>query len=597
MVDRAVIEAIRERIDIVEVISQVVTLKRRGSSMMGLCPFHDEKSPSFSVVAHKGIYHCFGCSESGDVFKFVQQTRGLGFMETVRELGAACGVAVEERELSPDERRKMRARADLHDVCEAAAQFFHGVLMTRPEGKVARDYLSDRGITRDTISKYRLGYAPDHWSALLDHLHREGLPVELALQAGLARPRREGSGAYDLFRARLQIPIFDGRGRVVAFGGRILGGQTRTAGPEAPKYVNSPETPVYQKSKVLYGLWHARAAIQRRDRLVVVEGYFDVLSLHQAGFQEAVATCGTALTPEHLRTVQRLTRTVVAQFDEDEAGMRAATRSLELFLSAAIEPRRLDLGAHKDPDEYIQAEGAEAFEALLARGEPLLDLVIRRSVARHGRSPDAAQRIIDELAPMVRHAEAGSARRLAIVQRVGAAIGQHEQVVEERIGRAARPEVGGPEVARWRGNADLNHLLLLLIHFPDEVRPVLAEVDPAVVGGRETLREAIGLLMQGRALPEVIDDVDDADLARVLHAAAARGELYTAEQAGSAMAEILGRMQLNRISAELAEVKRAIDTCTLADDRSRVLELYRRRQHLQKRRQTLLRTKRQPGLG
>ena len=208
MISRDIIEAIRERVDIADVVSQSVTLKRKGASLVGLCPFHQEKTPSFNVVPHKGIYHCFGCGEGGDVFKFVEKTRGIPFAEVVRELGQSVGVVVEERQLSEGERRQLRARASLYEVCDLAADWFHANLMTRPEGRPARDYLKGRGMSAQTVEKYRLGFAPESWDGLLNHLHRKGISAELAVKAGLARTRKgAGRGAYDLFRARIIIPI------------------------------------------------------------------------------------------------------------------------------------------------------------------------------------------------------------------------------------------------------------------------------------------------------------------------------------------------------------------------------------------------------
>ena len=584
MVDRDVIEAIRERTDLVEVVSQVVTLQRRGTSFVGLCPFHDEKSPSFNVVPHKSIFHCFGCGASGDVFTFVMQARGLEFFEALKELGAACGVPVEDRALSPDQRRKLRARADLHDVCEAAAQFFHGVLMTRPEGAPAREYLERRGITPETVREYRLGFAPDRWSGLLDHLHREGLPPELAVRAGLARERASGRGAYDLFRARLVIPILDGRGRTVAFGGRIMGGQTETAGADAPKYVNSPETEIYRKSHVLYGLWHARTAIQRRQRALVVEGYFDVLSLHQAGYREAVATCGTALTAEHLAQLRKLTHKVVAQFDADEAGMRAATKSLSMFFQADIEPCRLQLGEHKDPDEFVQAEGSEAFEALLERSEPLLDLVLQRALRQHGRSPQGIQRVVDELAPMIRQVEAGSAQRLAMEQRVASARGIDERIVNHHVGHGRPPRPPGGEAHRWRGNRKLNQLFLYLIHAREEVLEVFGEVeDPGIVSERETVLQAISLLMEGRSVLEVVEEVGDPDLGRVLMAAAAREQLVDRERAAAGARSVLATLELRSISTRLSALQSEERAAEARGDMASYLALVREKAALSKR--------------
>lgn len=584
-IPRETVEAIRERADLVEIVSQVVTLKRRGSSYVGLCPFHQEKSPSFNVVPDKGFYHCFGCGEGGDVFTFLQKTRGLEFGEAVRELATQVGITIEERRLTSDERRRMSVRRDLYACCAAAADWFHGVLMTRPEGREAREYLRDRGIDDETIRSWRLGLAPDSWDALLTALHRQGFDADLVVSAGLAKAREGGRGAYALFRGRVMVPIEDPRGRVVAFGGRVLGGG-------GPKYVNSPETPIYKKSEVLFGLARARSAIQRNDRILVVEGYFDVLSLHQAGFSEAVATCGTALTGEHIKLIRPLTRTVVALFDADEAGMRAATRSLELFLEADIEPRRLDLRTDaegpKDPDEFIRARGPEAFETLLRNSEPLFELVLRQAINRHGATPGGRSRTLEDLAPLVRRH--GPLTREALITRLSSALGLPEAAVRGKVlghrTRAVRAARGGGG-GGWRGTPELRHLLWLLLHYPDQVAGVVVDADPEWVSDRPGALRAVGMLLDGRRLTEVVEALDDPDLVRLLRAAAARQDLYPADRAAAAARQIVARMEENWIRQRLVQLENDIRACASGGDRSRIDELLRRRQELQHRMKTL----------
>jgi DNA primase len=588
VLSRDVIEAIRERVDIVELISQSITLQRKGNSHMGLCPFHQEKSPSFSVVPHKGIFHCFGCGEGGDAFKFLMKTRGIGFHEAVKELGEHVGIQVEDRELSPDERRRMRARRDVVEVNELAAGWFQSNLLTRPEGRPALEYLQGRGMSADVIERYRLGAVGDGWSGLLDYLHAQGVPAQVAISSGLARPRKTGNGAYDLFRNRVIIPIYDARGRIVAFGGRVMPG-TEDPDRGSPKYVNSPETEIYKKSSILYGLSHARNAIQRTGRILVVEGYFDVLSLHQAGFEEAVATCGTALTPEHMSAIRPLARTVYTLFDLDEAGQRAAVKSLELFLKAGIEPYRLETDAGKDPDELIQEHGPEAFEALITRAEPVIDLLVRRLVSRHGHDAGALDRVLGDLAPVLRLYR--DAARFRVVERIARRFSVPVGAVEERLGRPPGPATqarpGAPP--RWRGTKALNHLLWLVIHYPVEVGPVLAEADPDIVTDRETVLRAIALLMEGASLPAVLEAVEDADLAHLLRLLGAKEALYTEESAPTAARDILAGLRIKWIRAGLGRIERELATCDSAVDGSRYLDLLRQRASLQRERKELQR--------
>ncbi|MFN7132743.1 MAG: DNA primase, partial [Myxococcales bacterium] len=396
-IPRHIVDDVRARTDIAEVVGRTVTLRRAGRNYSGLCPFHNEKTPSFNVVPDKGIFHCFGCGEGGDVFAFLMKTRGMSFFEAVKELGDAAGVTVEEREMSQEERQRLQRRADLHDVTELAAQFFNETLLARPEGQPGREYLAARGISLETQQKYRLGYAPDSWDRLAQHLQKHRIPAQLAVAARVLGKSDRSDRVYDLFRNRVVFPILDDRGRVVAFGGRLLPG-----GGDGPKYLNSPESDIYNKSRTLYGLSWARLAVQRKDRLILVEGYFDAVSLWQAGFEEAVATCGTALTPAHLEAVRRLTLKVVALFDGDEAGLKAATKSMELFLDAGVEAKRLELGGVKDPDEFIQKNGAAAFENALAHSVPLLELVLQRTILREGSTASGRARSLESVVPIFR---------------------------------------------------------------------------------------------------------------------------------------------------------------------------------------------------
>lgn len=584
MLSRDLIESIRERVDIVEVVSQTVTLQRKGNSHVGLCPFHQEKTPSFNVVQHKGIYHCFGCGEGGDAFKFLMKTRGLSFFEAAKELGDSVGLEVQDRELSAEERHRMRQRRDLFDVCDLASDFFRATLLGRAEGRPGLDYLRGRGMSDDTIERYKLGAAPDGWTALLDHLHREGVSPQMAMAAGLARPRKSGRGAYDLFRGRIIIPIEDARGRIVAFGGRVMPGSEADRG-DAPKYVNSPETEIYKKSHTLYGLAQARSAVQRNGRMLVVEGYFDVLSLHQAGFQEAVATCGTALTGEHMRAIRPLSQRVYTLFDLDEAGQRAAVKSLHLFLEAGIEPYRLETDGGKDPDELIQEHGAEAFEALIAAAEPVMALLTRRLVDRHGHDAGALDRVLSDLAPSLRLYR--GAARYKVLESIARRFNLPLAAVEERLGAPAQLPRTGPVAAppRWRGSKELNHIFWLLVHHPDPTRPVLADLeDPEWVTQRPTALQAIALLMEGRSVPHVLESVADADpdLERVLRAVAARTTLYTEDEAPDAMRQILDRLRKKWIRAELRRLDQDMATCDSAVDGSRYRALLEQRQRLQR---------------
>ncbi len=547
-IPKETIEAVRERTDIIEVISRDVTLKRRGRNFLGLCPFHQEKTPSFNVLPDRQIYHCFGCGEGGDVFKFLMKTQGLSFVEAVKELAAPAGVTIEERALTREDRLKLRRRASLHEACAAACDWFQANLLTRPEGAAARAYLERRGMSGELIERARLGFAPAGWSALLDHLHKLGIDGEVAERAGLARRSERGRGRYDVFRDRVIFPILDSRDRPIAFGGRLLEG-------EGPKYLNSPESDIYDKSATLYGLSWARPFIQRRDRVLVVEGYFDVLSLYQAGFGEAVATCGTSLTEAHARQIRRLTGTVIALFDSDEAGLRAADRSLPIFLAAGLEARHLELEGAKDPDEFVQQYGAEALEARMDASVPLIERAIRRAAARHGGSPGGRQRAAQELAPLLRQLQ--GTLRSHMLMRTADLLQIRDDSLKELLGREAgarRLRAQPAAAVRWTPPTDLRELLRLLLHFPEQVAEPLSRADPDQVTPREDVKWAIAQLLTGSSLAAVLHELGDGDLSWWLQSLAAERGPDTAETAGGTAARLLRRLELRHLELRIREM-------------------------------------------
>lgn len=548
-ISREAVEAVRERTDIVEVVSRHVQLKRRGQSWVGLCPFHQERSPSFNVVPGKGLFYCFGCQEGGDVFKFLMLIEGVSFPEAVKELAGPAGVTIEERELTADERARMRARATLYDVHDAAADFFASRLWTSTDAEAARDYLARRALTEETQRRARLGWAPASWNALTDHLQERGFSPALLLAAGLARRSERTGNLYDTFRERVIIPIRDERDRVIAFGGRVLSG-------DGPKYINSPESDLYKKSSVLYGLDYARRYIGQKDRALLVEGYFDVLSLQQAGFGEALATCGTALTADHLQRLKRLTGQVIVLTDADEAGQRAAERTLPLFTSVGMQSWRLQLPGAKDPDELIREEGTEAFEAAMESREPLLRWVTRRRLRANGYDAAARSRTLDEVIELSGPLDAVQAAEVAGILNVP------ETTVLERARSRARgqPQHAAPpsHAAGWRPHREAVHLLWLLIHRLDAVGAILLRADPALLGTDEVLQRLVPRLLEGEPVPRLLDDERDEAVRRALSAIVARAELYDDSAAAIGMCGVLGTIQKRRFEAHITECREAI---------------------------------------
>ncbi|HUL79165.1 MAG TPA: DNA primase, partial [Vicinamibacteria bacterium] len=362
------VEDVRRAADIVRVISEQVALRKMGTSWKGLCPFHQEKTPSFNVRAEPAVFHCFGCGEGGDVFKFVMLRERVSFPEAIEMLARRFGVPVPEGRVEPGPDR--REREEMLALMEAAAQHFSRTFWAAP-GTKAREYLLGRGFLRETLERVRAGAARDAWDDLLGAL-RGKFPPALLLKAGLVLERQGKEGHYDRFRNRAVFPILNESGKVVAFGARALDGSE-------PKYLNSPETPVYSKSRVLYGLSWAREAVSREKRAVLMEGYLDVARAIESGVTEAVATCGTALTPSHARLLHRFAETVVLNFDQDEAGQKAARRSLEVLLEEGMRVRVVELPEGHDPDTYLKAEGAEAYRRRLDEAPEAVEWLMRRA--------------------------------------------------------------------------------------------------------------------------------------------------------------------------------------------------------------------------
>jgi DNA primase len=379
LIPKAKIDEIRQRSDIVAVVSQYVALKKSGRNYVGLCPFHSEKGASFTVSQEKQLFHCFGCGEGGNIFDFLMKIEDLGFAAAVGELGGRLGLAVETGGSTVGSKSD---KDKLYEVMALAAKFFRHCLETDP-GKPARDYLTQRGITDETAKAFGLGYAPNAWEELFRALIGRGVSPALIERAGLTLPREGKDGYYDRFRHRLMFPLFDPRGRAIAFSGRALDNVE-------PKYLNSPETPVYHKGGMIYGLNFAKDEMKQQKKAILVEGNLDLLSLHQAGFRYSAAPLGTALTTEQCKLLARFTDTILLAYDTDAAGETAAERSAELLRSLDLKVKVIDFtglpagqAGAKDPDEFIRQQGAAAFQKAVDRAIPYLEFRIKRSAARH----------------------------------------------------------------------------------------------------------------------------------------------------------------------------------------------------------------------
>ncbi len=348
-------EEVRQAADIVDVVSDHVKLRRSGSNFTGLCPFHNEKTPSFSVSPNLGIFKCFGCGEGGDVFNFVMKTDGVGFEEAVRTLAERYNVVIPEKEQEAYDPRQ-HLRDGIYHALRFAGTFFHQTLAEADEAEKVRHYLNKRGYPWKIVRKYGLGYAPDRFDGLLLAAEKEGINLEYLHESGLVKPRDKGSGFYDTFRGRLMFPIFNPSGKVIAFGGRTL-----SVSKKIPKYINSPQTPVYNKSEVLYGIQVAKNEIRKAGEVILVEGYTDVISMHQAGIANVVSTSGTSLTTGQVRIMKRYGNTILMIFDADTAGMNAAVRGISIALEEGMGVRVLSLPDGEDPDSWVRQFGEEGF--------------------------------------------------------------------------------------------------------------------------------------------------------------------------------------------------------------------------------------------
>jgi len=388
MIAQDKISQIRQRASIVEVIADYVPLKKAGRNHMGLCPFHGEKSPSFTVSEEKGIYHCFGCHAGGSVFHFLMQYDHLSFPEAVERVAQRYGIAVESdaRARKPQETGE---RERLYLLNERAAAHYQKILFGQPEGDRARAYLKRRGVDEETARKYRLGFAPQNGAGLLGLIRQENFSVNDALRLGLVG-QRGAQQLHEKFFARVMFPIVNAAGKVVGFGGRVLD-------QGIPKYLNSSETPLFHKGATVYGLYQAKEAIRQADRIVVVEGYLDVIALAQFGVHYSVATLGTALTVDHVRTLSRYSKNIIALFDGDDAGRKAAARSFEIFIEAGMLGRAAFLPKGEDPDTFIRAHGKAALEAVLERAVPLADYYFSWLEERHGKTLEGKSQIASEL--------------------------------------------------------------------------------------------------------------------------------------------------------------------------------------------------------
>jgi len=570
MRDRELVQRVKDATDLVGLVGQAVKLRKQGSAWSGLCPFHSERSPSFQVVADRGFYHCFGCGKHGDAFTWIMEREGLSFPEALEQLAQAAGIELPKQRERPAAEVDLEAR--LRTVMDAAQAFYQRKLSETPK---AQSYLKDRGISEAFLADAGFGYAPDSWEALVGHLRGQGFSPESIEQAGLASRSERGS-LVDFLRNRLTIPIHDTRGRLIAFGGRAFG-------DEKPKYLNTRETTLFSKGQVLFGFHRAKG--QMRDGALVVEGYFDVLQLHQEGIHAAVAPLGTALTEGHLQLIGRFTKRLTLCFDGDAAGERAMEKALRLALPSGFDVRLLLLPPGEDPDTWCMKLGAEAFQELL-RGVPdWTSFIVNRALEGKdvNRTPDrmAALRELAEflafLPPTVERRE------------LFASLAHQLRIPLEEMERAVKARAVGTEPTA------INLEEIPRIEVDDLLRPVLRMCgDPGFRARLGEVPPAWWESLQGAPLLQCVLDSDGAPdhmpsevvahLRRLEAAWAAKDDAELEE------GQIVLRLEVAYVEREKQAVNRQLqDPSVMADPQAlrrlevKAAELLQRAQHLRKR--------------
>ena len=563
------VAAVRNAGDIVRLVSDYVPLKPAGSRLKGLCPFHHEKTPSFSVDPQMQLFYCFGCQAGGDAFKFVMLYEKTDFPESVEFLAKRWGVPLPKAAARPQD----DARSRLLLMNESATGFFRAQWSDPARGRIARDYVQARGVSDAVAERFVLGYAPDAWDVLLNFLSARGFKPQEIQAAGLAIPRKDGSGHYDRFRNRVIFPIRDVSGRVLAFGGRALG-------DSEPKYLNSPETPAYVKGEHLYGLDVARDAIRREGFAILVEGYLDLIAVHQAGFENAVASLGTALTPSQIKLLARYSERVVVSYDGDAAGRNAAARSLDLFLERGLDVRVAEIPDGGDPDDFIKERGAVAYDALVRQSPGYLDFLVQREL--HGRDltrPDEKVAAINAVLPKLARLES-AVERAAWAGRLADALQIDDDLVMQEVRsalRAAKPGI------RHRASAhetakDVEARLVRLVLDSDDARrrarDVLEESDLADTRVGTIVRVILELDREGLSVdgPLVVNALDDEADRELLTRIAFRDE---APGGADEVDGCLVTLRTTRLRKEHRDESRELDALNRIDQTERLLKLMR----------------------
>ncbi|MBW2311787.1 MAG: DNA primase [Deltaproteobacteria bacterium] len=555
-------EEVRKAADIVELIGQYVQLKKRGQNYVGLCPFHSERSASFTVNQNKQIYHCFGCGRGGDVFSFWMEYHNLSFPQSLEDLAERYNITLPQRRDVAAERRKAEIKEQLFRINELACTYFHEVLLKSPKGAPGRDYFSKRRLSQETITSFKLGYAVNRWDGLTKYMSSKDCSLERVAQAGLIIGKKDGT-YYDRFRNRIMFPIFDINRHIIGFGGRVLD-------DTLPKYINTPETPIYHKGACLYGLDSAYQDIREKGLAILVEGYMDVLALRQYGISNVVATLGTALTVDQVRRLKGYTRDLVVLFDPDDAGRLAALKSFPLCLNEGVSARVLVLPEGQDPDSCIHTHGPDAFEKLLEGATPIFDFYLAQALIHMGKGVDGKIKVLNEALPIFTELEQGATRFLYVKQ-FSEATGIDEAIVWEELkrrkrdqGRRSRPSVAtqlSPARDPKKYGTEIQ-FLNLLVHYPETIDRFrdqeweLIVSDPEIVNIIKPLMEQV----QGGGDVERIEELLESEAAKQqLRVTMLAQSFYAEDMVESAVKEFGKKIAKLKISQSIGHAKAAGD--------------------------------------
>jgi len=584
------IDLVRDKTDLVDLASEITKVKRSGRSTMAVCPFHSEKTPSLSIDGARGLYHCFGCGKSGDVYRWVQETQAVDFAGAVEFLARRAGVTLK---VDPEAAKRRNRRERLVEATELAVSFYAERLKTAPDAGSARSYLRGRGYDGEVVDQFGLGYSPDEWDELVKHLRDSGVRDDVMVTAGLAQKSRTNS-LIDRFRGRVMFPVYDLRGDPVGFGARILDG-------DGPKYLNSAESPIYHKSRLLYGLNWSKSEIVRRGQSVVVEGYTDVIAMHIAGMPIAVATCGTALVEGHLDLLRRFSERVVLAFDADEAGAGAALRGFERSVPGDLDLRVATLPEGKDPADVVADGGTEALEEAIAVSVPLLSFRIENELGKYDLSePEARTRAIRAVASVIAlHPDSVARHEYGVM--VSRRTGVDTKFVDQAIRTALRsdrkpssesapPDVDAEDitVSKPRTATYPTEIELLRAMLANDVRLKTLELDTGLFTNDDTVA-AFGIV---QTLLEGLDPGTSPDLGAGIGSddsavAALLRRTALDDTPVADPAELVSRLQVSGVEDQIASTRASLQNIDKDADEQGYSELWARLIALEQKRRTL----------